>query len=168
MTRVVVRLPRRSGTGPRAAVAGAGRLPVRDGRGAAARRPAATAAHPPAGPDRLRQDDRGRRAGHAVHRLRARHRAAAHRAAGRRLRGGGGGRRGAAAAPHVPAHVRAAHVPGPRGQRAGRGLAARARRPVPRPRRRLHRAPTVHQDRGDRRLIRRPATATATAVHAAR
>lgn len=126
-------------------------MPVRDGRGTAARGPAAAAAPAAAGPDRVRQDDRGRRAGHAVRRMRTCARAATDRAAGRGLRGRGGGCGGAARAPRVPAHVRPAVVAGPRVRR-GRPAAPHGR-PFSLASRRPRRAPLVHQDRRVRRLM---------------
>lgn len=143
---------RRSPESQRAADAGPERVPVRDGRRAAQGGRAAAAATAPARPDRVRQDDGGRRAGHAD-RLRATAGAAPDAAAERGLRGRGRASRVAQAAPGVPARVRAALVPGPPGQPAGRRrLAADARRPFPRPR-----GPTgaadVHQDLRVRRLM---------------
>jgi len=128
-------------------------VPVLDGRRSAPGGSAETTAPTPAGPDRVRQGDRGRRAGHAV-RQRAAARAVPDDAAERGPRGRGGAGRLPAPTPAVLADVRAAVVRGPPGQPTGRRrLAPDAGRPVPR-RRRLPRRPDVHADRRDGRLRR--------------
>lgn len=145
---------RRSGKSQRTAVARPERVSVRDGQRAAPGGRAETVAPAPAGPDRLRQDDRGRRAGH-VGRLRARPGAEPDAAAGRRLRGRGGVRRAAAAPQDALADVRAALFRRPHGQSAGRRrLATVVGGPFPR-RRRLPRPADVHKGHRVRRLIRR-------------
>jgi len=138
----------------RTAVAGPGRLSLRHGRRAAPDRRDEAAAQSPAGPDRLRQDDGGRRDGNA-RRLRAAPRPGPDAAAERRLRGRGRVRQPPGPAPRVSADVRAAVVPRPPGRSAGRrGLAAVAGRRFSRPRG-IQRPADVHQNYGHGRLIGR-------------
>lgn len=113
------------------AVAGSPRVSVRDGRRSAPSGRAEAVAPARVGPDRVRQDDRSRRAGHAV-RLRSAPRTAPDSTAKRGLRGRGGARRVSGQAPGVPVDVRTAVVPGtPRQPTGRRCLAAYARGPFP-------------------------------------
>lgn len=145
---------RRSPESRRIADAGPERVPVRDGRRAAQGGRTSAAATAPVGPDRVRQDYGGRRAGH-VDRLRTAPGAAPDAAAERGLRERGRGGRVPATAPGVPARVRTALVPRPSGQPAGRRrLAADASRPFSRSRG-LPGAADVHQDLRVRRLMTR-------------
>lgn len=133
-------------------VAGPSRVSVRDGWRSAPDWRAETVAPARVGPDRVRQDDGGRRTGHAV-RLWSAPRTAPDSTAKRGLLGRGGARRIPGQAPGVPVDVRTADVPGTPGQSAGRRrLAANACGPFPW-HRRLQRPADVHQDCRVRRLI---------------
>lgn len=123
-------------------------MSVRDGRRAAPGGRTTAIARAPPGLDRVRQNDGGRRPGHAV-RLRSTARAALDVTAERGLRGRGRVGRVVGSAPRVPVDVRTVIVSRAPGQPAGgrRRLAANAGRPFPPRHRRFSRPTDVHENR---------------------